>query len=143
MPKRLTSIRLGEITDQQIKDFTDLGYTVTQLIAMAIDCFYHKEIKKEQDTSLYAPIYNQIFHICSENDKETIQVKSGGEKLFLSQINFRELELDEPFYIEIGHLLRPPFARVDFEETGQVKGNSSLRKFCRGMIVATPSFSVV
>ncbi|WP_456443280.1 hypothetical protein [Caldithrix abyssi] len=142
MPKRLTTIRLGEITDKQIKDFTDLGYTVTQLIAMAIDRFHHKELRNEQDSSLFAPIYSQIFHLCEAHEKDAVEVVRQDKVFHLCPINYNELKPDEAFYVEIGHLIRPPFTRVDFETSKTEDQKTGQRKFCRGMLVAAPSFSL-
>lgn len=140
MAKRLTSIRIGEITDSQIKDFIKLGYTFTQVLTTAIDRFHHQELKKEQDSCLHAPVYNQLFQQCDQESEEAIAVFSKNTTAFLQKVVFEDLNLEKDFFIEIAHLLRPPFDKVDWYEK---KVDLLPRKFCKAMLVATPHLALV
>ena len=143
MAKRLTSIRLGEVTDRQIKDFVRLGYTLTQVLAMAIDRYHHEEIRKEQDVCIHAPIYNQLFQLGTRDDQGAIAVKNKEQMAFMVPVSFEALDRSKDFFVEIAHLLRAPFNRLDFVEIGSnqqpVKNG---RKYSKGMLVASPTAAI-
>ncbi len=143
MAKRLTSIRIGEVTDRQIKDFIKLGYTFTQVLTTAIDRFHHQELKKEQDSCLHAPVYNQLFQQCDQESEGAIEVANKHKSAFLQKVAFEDLNPAIDFFIEIAHLLRPPFDKVDWYEKKAEEDNLLPKKFCKAMLVATPHLALV
>ncbi|NOX87665.1 MAG: hypothetical protein GXO77_01475 [Calditrichaeota bacterium] len=147
MPKRLTSIRLTEMTDRQIRDFTKLGYTLAEIVSLAIDRFHRAEIRKERDTAIYAPIYNQIYRQSDKSEKGAIPVKNNDSESYLSPIEFKKVVPNITNYLECKHALNYPYGSVDFEEQLTDPALKQIiakpRQFCKASIVATPLISLL